>query len=72
MSETKSKFNIKYINTNIGHVYYRFAEFFFDFFYPTFINFLQDSASYSAANDKILSGLPLVWNPCVLTYFILR
>ena len=28
MSENKSKFNIKYINTNIGHVYYRFAEFF--------------------------------------------
>ena len=28
MSENKSKFNIKYINTNIGHVYYRLAEFF--------------------------------------------
>ena len=28
MSENKSKFNIKYINTNIGQVYYRFAEFF--------------------------------------------
>ena len=28
MSENKSKFNIKYVNANIGDVYYRFAEFF--------------------------------------------
>ena len=34
MSENKSKFNIKFVNANIGDVYYRFAELFL-FFSPS-------------------------------------
>ena len=56
MSENKSKFNIKYINTNLGHVYYCFAEFFIYFFKTGIICPEENCFSVYSTNRDIHKG----------------